>query len=46
MIEPDRPTIASMLRDHGYATAMYGKWHNAVFSQNCGIETCMTASVP
>ncbi|MCY4597773.1 MAG: arylsulfatase, partial [Bryobacterales bacterium] len=27
MIEPDRPTIASMLRDHGYATAMYGKWH-------------------
>lgn len=27
MIESDRPTIASMLRDHGYATAMYGKWH-------------------
>lgn len=27
MIEPDRPTIASMLRDHGYVTAMYGKWH-------------------
>ena len=27
LIEPDRPTIASMLRDHGYATAMFGKWH-------------------
>ena len=27
MIEPDRPTIASMLRDHGYVTAMFGKWH-------------------
>lgn len=27
MIEADRPTIASMLRDAGYATAMVGKWH-------------------
>jgi len=27
MIEADRPTIASLLRDNGYATAMYGKWH-------------------
>ncbi len=27
MIEADRPTIASMLRDHGYSTAMVGKWH-------------------
>ena len=27
MIEADRPTIASMLREHGYVTAMYGKWH-------------------
>ena len=27
MIEADRPTIASMLRDNGYKTAMYGKWH-------------------
>ena len=27
MIEADRPTIASMLKDHGYSTAMFGKWH-------------------
>ena len=27
MIEPDRPTIATLLRGQGYATAMFGKWH-------------------
>ena len=27
MIEPDRPTIASLCRDNGYRTAMVGKWH-------------------
>jgi arylsulfatase A len=27
MIEADRPTIATMLRDHGYSTSMVGKWH-------------------
>lgn len=27
MIEPDRPTLATMLRDNGYSTAMFGKWH-------------------
>lgn len=27
MIEADRPTIASMLKDNGYGTAMFGKWH-------------------
>lgn len=27
MIEADRPTIASFLRDHGYRTGMVGKWH-------------------
>jgi arylsulfatase A-like enzyme len=27
LIEPDRLTVASMLRDCGYATAAVGKWH-------------------
>ena len=27
LIEPDRPTIASFLRDAGYATTLCGKWH-------------------
>ena len=27
LIEPNRLTLPGMLRDHGYATAMFGKWH-------------------
>ncbi len=27
LIDQDRMTVASLLRDHGYATAMVGKWH-------------------
>ncbi len=27
LIEPDRPTVASMLQGHSYATAVIGKWH-------------------
>ncbi len=27
IIDPERPTIASVLRDHGYATGLVGKWH-------------------
>ena len=27
LIERDRPTLATFLRSHGYATAMVGKWH-------------------
>lgn len=27
MIEPDRPTLATLLKGHGYRTGMVGKWH-------------------
>lgn len=27
LIEPSRPTLASLLRDTGYATGAFGKWH-------------------
>ncbi|MEV0800305.1 arylsulfatase [Kribbella sp. NPDC050281] len=27
LIEPDRPTMASVLRDAGYTTGAFGKWH-------------------
>jgi len=27
LVEPDRPTVASLLRDEGYRTACIGKWH-------------------
>ncbi|MBC7367911.1 MAG: arylsulfatase [Undibacterium sp.] len=27
LIEPGRATVASFLREHGYTTAMFGKWH-------------------
>lgn len=27
LIEPDRPTVASLLKKHGYETAVVGKWH-------------------
>jgi len=27
LIEPDRPTVANLLKDHGYATSCIGKWH-------------------
>ncbi|NLU67474.1 sulfatase-like hydrolase/transferase [Streptomyces sp. HNM0574] len=26
-LDPDHPTLASLLRDEGYATALIGKWH-------------------
>jgi len=27
LIEPDRPTVGSFLKQHGYTTASVGKWH-------------------
>ena len=27
LIEPGRPTVATLLREHGYRTACVGKWH-------------------
>lgn len=27
LVEPDRPTVAKTLREAGYATAYFGKWH-------------------
>lgn len=27
LIEPDRMTVASLLKEHGYHTACFGKWH-------------------
>jgi len=27
IVEPDRPTVAKTMRDAGYATAYFGKWH-------------------
>lgn len=27
IIDPNRPTIATFMRDNGYATALVGKWH-------------------
>lgn len=30
LLEPGRPTLASFLREHGYTTAVFGKWHLGV----------------
>ena len=38
MIEADRPTIATLLRDNGYRTALVGKWHVGLrYRQSSGL---------
>jgi len=39
LIEPDRPTIATLLHDNGYRTGMTGKWH-------CGLTYRNSAGLP
>ena len=41
LIEQGRPTIANMLRDNGYQTAMVGKWHLG-FDQKLASDTKRT----
>ncbi len=38
MIERDRPTIASLLKDKGYQTGMVGKWHVGLRYRQSGGE--------
>jgi len=36
LIEPDRLTVPELLRQHGYATAAFGKWHLGVGWERSG----------
>jgi arylsulfatase A-like enzyme len=38
LIEPERVTLPEFLRAHGYATAMFGKWHLGLDWQKTGPE--------
>lgn len=38
IIDPKRPTLASFLRDHGYATALVGKWHLGLGSTDRALD--------
>ena len=38
LIEPDRPTLATMLSDKGYRTGMTGKWHCGLTYRNADGE--------
>lgn len=46
IIENDRPTIATLLRDSGYQTAMVGKWHQGFVNQPKGSKTQFDYSRP
>lgn len=41
LIEPEQVTVAEMLRDAGYHTAMIGKWHLGIDFTNTSGETIM-----
>lgn len=32
--QPDTASVAQLLRDHGYATAAFGKWHNTLAAES------------
>src|SRR5262245_34457226 len=38
VIEPDRGTLPAMLRQHGYRTAVVGKWHLGMGKGKSGLE--------
>lgn len=46
IIEPERPTLASVLRDHGYRTALIGKWHVGVSYRSSDGRPIDPAKVP
>lgn len=37
-LDPARPTLASFLRDHGYTTALVGKWHLGLGDGNTPVD--------
>lgn len=47
LIEPGRPTLASLLKEHGYRTACFGKWHLGLwFSAIGGAPLSLTRPLP
>lgn len=42
LIEPDRPTVAAFLREHGYHTGVVGKWHLGLGWQPSGDDINFT----
>lgn len=47
LIEPDRTTIASFLKQHGYRTGLFGKWHLGLgFTAKPGHKVDFDAPLP